>query len=642
MQNKVGEDKEEVETHVDEPLQHQHHPDGFTPAPEEHSPNQAPEVQGEENKDSVPILTADEVDPAREHSQPAISPTFERRSSNHGLEPDELGDKDHCRPGNATDNITNPEPQVSYPSLTKYGGKEEDNEEIPNRLNDVEEYEPHFADGDKEVSEKRFKRPTEPLQHTFPSKDMWEDPNSLQHETAVTSHGIPKEPRGHDDPEIAKDGIDPTKLVKPKKQAEVETPSYLPDSKPAETTTQRFPSRDIWEEAPESQKLVATAQEPEPENEVTSPAVPVKPVTPARPSKRPSQPSPEDDQPKVAGPSAETQKPPIAPGSKPQLPTRPPRPRKADADGESLAKMTSGGSEEQPEATTKPAIKPKPAIPARPAGSKISNLKTGFLSDLNDRLKLGPKPPPAPEKKEEPEAPPAEKGPLSDARKGRARGPARRKPPVARAAAPEQEAKPAATEAPEIKLVDPWNVWHIAENGAVAVQEGMAESSKAVSGGSSSGPAVAAEMTSATEASREPEKPASSKDEVGREAPDVAPVAAEATSPREATREAEQPASSKDEVVHEAPGEQKDSEGSEDARDSKLEPQSSGAELQQDTVPDAEALPETQETPSEKEPAEEPQSPEVAGDQTSEGGSRKDSGRLVSPDEDDKAATFVP
>jgi hypothetical protein len=69
-------------------------------------------------------------------------------------------------------------------------------------------------------------------------------------------------------------------------------------------------------------------------------------------------------------------------------------------------------------------------------GSKIAALQAGFMNDLNRRLQLGPQAPP---KKEEHEAAAEgegaaaekeekEKVPLSDARKGRARGPARRAP----------------------------------------------------------------------------------------------------------------------------------------------------------------------------------------------------------------------
>jgi hypothetical protein len=79
-------------------------------------------------------------------------------------------------------------------------------------------------------------------------------------------------------------------------------------------------------------------------------------------------------------------------------------------------------------------------------GSKIAALQAGFMSDLNKRLKLGPQAPPSSKSQQEgsPEAgdeegqataAPKEKVPLSDARKGRARGPQRRAPAAAAAAA---------------------------------------------------------------------------------------------------------------------------------------------------------------------------------------------------------------
>lgn len=78
----------------------------------------------------------------------------------------------------------------------------------------------------------------------------------------------------------------------------------------------------------------------------------------------------------------------------------------------------------------------KPPVPARPTGSKIAALQAGFMNDLNKKLGLGPVAP----KKEEvaPEAE-EEKAPLADARKGRAKGPQRRKPGVAPAPAEEEK-----------------------------------------------------------------------------------------------------------------------------------------------------------------------------------------------------------
>ncbi|KAL5627315.1 hypothetical protein BROUX41_003468 [Berkeleyomyces rouxiae] len=177
------------------------------------------------------------------------------------------------------------------------------------------------------------------------------------------------------------------------------------------TSTSRFPSRDIWEDTPDSHMMSTTVdsdqeaalQEAE---EIESPVVDSKtdlPVMPARPN---------------------GSKPPAVDRSKPKPPV-------AD-------KPKSAISE-----------KPKPVIPARPnvarpVGGKIAALQSGFMSDLNRRLQIGPQAP----KKEEPsaiaaeEAPAVEKVPLTDARKGRARGPQRRAP--AKAAVPaikEEEAQ---------------------------------------------------------------------------------------------------------------------------------------------------------------------------------------------------------
>jgi hypothetical protein len=95
---------------------------------------------------------------------------------------------------------------------------------------------------------------------------------------------------------------------------------------------------------------------------------------------------------------------------------------------------------------------------------------------------MGPKPP---VKKEEPEEP-AEKVPLSDARKGRARGPARRKPAVT--AVPKAEPVPAEPAVPEIKITDSWNVWQVDENGALVV--GDRETAKASTPESSPSPVL--------------------------------------------------------------------------------------------------------------------------------------------------------
>lgn len=88
-----------------------------------------------------------------------------------------------------------------------------------------------------------------------------------------------------------------------------------------------------------------------------------------------------------------------------------------------------GGSHALKGVVSPPAMnKVKPAVPARPGGSKIAALQAGFMSDLNNRLKLGPQVPQKPTSSAEEEKVEEDKAPLADARKARAKGPARRKP----------------------------------------------------------------------------------------------------------------------------------------------------------------------------------------------------------------------
>lgn len=84
------------------------------------------------------------------------------------------------------------------------------------------------------------------------------------------------------------------------------------------------------------------------------------------------------------------------------------------------------------DAEDKPATAAKPGIPGRPVPGKLAgSSKFAFASALEAKLKVGP----APLKKKEidiPDAPAAEEAskPLTDARKGRAKGPQKRKPPT--------------------------------------------------------------------------------------------------------------------------------------------------------------------------------------------------------------------
>src|SRR5262249_16123029 len=131
-----------------------------------------------------------------------------------------------------------------------------------------------------------------------------------------------------------------------------------------------------------------------------------------------------------------------------------------------LAKQTSAGSVASDDSSAReapPAPRPKPAIPVRGVGSKISNLKAGFLSDLDKRLQLGPQAPKKDEAKDEAKDEEGEKKPLEDPRKGRARGPTRRRPgksPSVDAAVDGAESAIEKT-APKLDFSVTTTLWHI-------------------------------------------------------------------------------------------------------------------------------------------------------------------------------------
>lgn len=210
----------------------------------------------------------------------------------------------------------------------------------------------------------------------------------------------------------------------------------------------RFPSRDVWEDTPESAMHQATVS-------ASPPKESAKPDVPARPVKKLSGSSTDrpfvPDRPKPrqgSGDDAVKARPPVSDRPKPQVPVRP-------------SKSTSGDS------TEATAAKPKPPVPSRPVGGKIAALQAGFMNDLNQRLRVGPQ---IPTKKDEPEeeeaSPEKEKAPLSDARKSRARGPQRRAP----AKSPAPEAKTPAQSVPTFTFTMAESSWSIdPEQGSVSV-----------------------------------------------------------------------------------------------------------------------------------------------------------------------------
>ncbi|PGH18074.1 hypothetical protein AJ79_00701 [Helicocarpus griseus UAMH5409] len=494
--------------HIDEPLHHQHHPDGFAPAPEDHKQHGAHSAEdhgwAEEGPDEAPVLASDEIDPHAEHLQPAVSPTFDRRGSGYfSHEQESPGHKNHSQPPSRPTSRPSSRPVSTHGtalSMHRFSSRGDEHDEMRIALEDVEEYEPLFPEDDDKTKEitstDRFKHP--PEQHRFPSKDIWEDtPDSLQLEATVSTPDIQSQPIDGEvraSPKPSEQEASQKEHVKSPSQSK-ELRSHLDDEKPARPEPkQRFPSKDIWEDAPDSQQLVTTVQIPDENGKPTSPESPTKPASPAIPA-RPSKSIDQSPVEAKAPSPTETKKPPTIPSRpKPQPPPRPARPVKPQTrtSEESLTKTTSASSTET---TAPPAVKPKPPVPSRPGGSKIAALKAGFLTDLEGRLKLGPQgPKPQEKKKPEPEKQ-VEKAPLSDARKGRARGPARRKPAAPAVEPAAESAKQAVV--PEIKIVAPWDVFQIRKDGVLVVSNSAP--AKSVSTDSSS--------TAAPEAKPEPSEP---------------------------------------------------------------------------------------------------------------------------------------
>jgi Altered inheritance of mitochondria protein 21 len=493
----IDSETEEDVIHVDDPARRYNKVTGGEETmneAEDLGPNggNAPEQAGylDESGYGVPILASDEVakDIGGEHMQPAVSPKHERRSSIHFV-----GDE------NGSGNITPTSRPTSRPGsthglqtlLSRFVSRHDDREEIHTPLEDVEEYEPLFPDEDESKkrpvnSAERFKQRPDTLKHRFPSQDIWEDtPSSAMHVATITTpdpmaqndSAIPKPVSNEfEDPstESARKGevdeADKAELL-PKEEglAKSRFATHLQNGIPARPgMQQRFPSRDIWEDTPDSMQLVTTVASPPPPlgaeqkspedaasnkpsippralnrsklgESSTIPNVPVsaevnQPQVPARPPKRmhavPAANAklhdvaipPSQTLDKNITPTEGTKGPGIPDRPKPPVPARPAKKESLEA----LTKARSGGSSGSQDTVASPPLpKAKPAIPARPGGNK-PNLPTAFMSDLNQRLQLGPRPP-TKEKEVEPEAE-REAVRLPDARKNRAKGPQRRAP----------------------------------------------------------------------------------------------------------------------------------------------------------------------------------------------------------------------
>ncbi len=228
----------------------------------------------------------------------------------------------------------------------------------------------------------------------------------------------------------------------------------------------RFPSRDVWEDSPDHSKLVTTVQNPQEREEIESATsttaagdrFTANPAIPPRPPRKDAS-SQMQDKEGLKDTSKERAQPALPDRPKPKLPTRPARLASKESSEQSpLSRTMSMGSEESNGSSTNnaaaagaesgtnngtsvAAVKTKPSLPPWP-GNKIAALKAGFMSDLNSKLKMGP----AAVMSRGRESPKSEDGegvdgveekekdPMKDVRKGRAKGPARRKPAAVAAA----------------------------------------------------------------------------------------------------------------------------------------------------------------------------------------------------------------
>lgn len=399
----------------------------------------------------VPILAEDELKkyPSGEYLQPAVDPEQERRFNEYN-ESDHhrrRGSEGHSRPSSRPSSMHGA-PLSRFISQERHEGSG-----IGTPLEEIEEYEPLFPEDDDKTEKPKtladnLKRP-DLARHHFPSQDIWEDtPTSLQYTTTVDSPQLPED-KDKDkviSPDASKVFEHPDKEQNRKDELlPSDRASFLTDEtnkmakshfKPGVVDEmhappmRRFPSRDIWEDSPDSMRLETTVGGPQQEEITSPPDAKAPPMVPARPARQPG-----PQVPARPGASTETspieKKGPMIPDRpKPQVPARPAR---DGGEGAPLSKVTSAsslGSEGSSSTVTSPPVaKAKPAVPSRPGGSKLAALKAGFMNDLNSRLQLGPQGPP-PKIKEPEEETEEDKAPLADARKGRARGPARRKPAV--------------------------------------------------------------------------------------------------------------------------------------------------------------------------------------------------------------------
>lgn len=500
----------------------------------------------EETGYGVPILAADEVakEPESGYLHPAVSPVQERRGSSYisaqdyDTPPFQLGYRNNSGPNSRASSRPVSVHGGPLPNLARFTSHDE-RDETHTPLEDVDEYEPLFPEeqekqGGQNSPIEKFKR-RDIMKRRFPSQDIWEDtPNSLQLQATVETPESVEEQASKIPHETTADSEATTEGTRPAEAGRNETPYFLLKPHPVEETSspglkQRFPSKDIWEDSPDSSRLVTTVEAPHDEESkdsssegnqgatsvtgIEKPSLPQKPVKsklsgdsvafgsqsvpniPPRPSRKPRESPmasidptsgnfPVDKSPAGSTHTSplESRKAPVLPDRKPKVPARPSRSTAYEnPDMASLSKTISASSIRSNEAgddkrgiASKPTPKPKPAIPSRPFGGNIASLKAGFLSDLDKRLQLGPQTSKSQEKAiTEPEVV-VENVLLADARKGRVRGPPRRRPgttsvptaPISIAEVVEEE--PGVTSKPtNWSIQPPWTVWQATEDGSL-------------------------------------------------------------------------------------------------------------------------------------------------------------------------------
>ncbi|KAI5811571.1 hypothetical protein DFH27DRAFT_474953 [Peziza echinospora] len=430
---------------------------------EEEYGEKSDQFRDEINYRGTPILASDEITKrgtSTPHLAPAISPVIARRA------PSRPASRPPSRP---------PSPKAEISSH-------------PAPLAQVEEHEPLFPDSDDEekkndtalregvaralgsvatASSKRSSR-------KFPSNDIWEDAPASSHLSATVASPPPGLASFNPEEEQDKneEGTVTGGVAQDEESDRLGVPNRHKKTSPSEEPTkptrpvllktqsgkQRFPSRDIWEEAPDSAQLTTEVSETPAEGseeEMSSPVVagppPVQFPTVAELSNqtRPTTGVVLEGGDDRLSTSASLEGAPEV-GKRPDLPVRPPSPE---------------NQKWAPTGASPPPLKPKPAI-----GGKIAALKANL--ELEKRLAAGPSTflkKKDDEEKAEDEEKPAAPAPLAaDVRKGRAKGPRGRKLPTAAASTSATEeveegvqTTPAAPSAPQLGFSTAWTVWSV-------------------------------------------------------------------------------------------------------------------------------------------------------------------------------------